>query len=219
MIRDLLMAAAGVFKAISLSLTGAYVTTSGGTSFTFTNVSFGDEAPNRKIVVGVITYATLGRTYSSVTIGGVTASLVIKLDGAGNPAATALYEADLPSGTSGDVTVTVSGSVQCFGISVYRMIDAGSVSGTYSDSTDPYQAAIDVPSGGAAIGFGRIVSTQTATWSGLDETVDQIVESGVTGMTSASKTFAAAQSGYAVQMTPSGSSANNRLLVASWGPQ
>lgn len=220
MMRFGIMASAVAAAAISLELTAAPVITINGSSFTFSGVSFGAPAAGRKIVVGIVCYSSTARQFSSVTIGGISASLVIRLDGSNGTANanTAIYEATVPDGTSGDIVVTMSQLSHNCGLAVYRMLNAGAVVSSGSDTTSPYQAVLNIPAGGAAIGVARIASDQTATWSGLTETVDQVVESGVTGMTSAGSTFASAQSGYTVGVTPSSSNTRNRMVAAAWEP-
>ena len=108
----------------------AYLSTSTGdtsASQTFSSVSFGDPSPTRRIYVAVnASSTTSGRTISSVTIGGVSATLVGKKDSTGSigSGVSGIAVADVPSGTSGNVVVTFSGTLTTVKrIHVYRVIN------------------------------------------------------------------------------------------------
>ena len=110
------------------------------TSYTFSSVSFGAEASNRSIVVGIgAGRASSGaRNVNSVTIGGVTATKAIEKD---SPAATgsnvaAIAFAKVPTGTSGDIVVTFNGTMARCGIGVWSATDLGGVIDTDGDADD-----------------------------------------------------------------------------------
>ena len=95
-------------------LSFSYLTTLNGNtsaSETFTSVSFGDAEPTRRIYIVVIGQSnTSGATISSVTIGGVTATLTVEKtsNGSGSPAIAGIAVVDLPTGATGSVVVTFS---------------------------------------------------------------------------------------------------------------
>lgn len=83
---------------------------------TFSNVDFGTEAADRYIIVG---YSTRNdtRTINSVTIGGVSATILVQ-QGDGNTT-TGMAIAAVPTGTSGDVVVTLSGGADAHYLGVW----------------------------------------------------------------------------------------------------
>ena len=104
------------------AFTAGYKNTVGGTTISFTSVAFGAENSTRRIYVVVLARAASFRTVSSVTIGGVSATLFLN-----NPSTSlgpfAVFGADVPTGTSGTVNVTFSGLVDTTVISVYQVLN------------------------------------------------------------------------------------------------
>ena len=116
-------------------------------TFTFSGVSFGSAETNRLIVVLV---AMASGTISSVSIGGVTASLIQS-----NTNATSqndLYAAVVSTGTSGDVVINGANSPISAGIAVWSLYGVNSTkksSGVKSTTTD--YPALTLASGDIAI--------------------------------------------------------------------
>lgn len=83
---------------------------------TFSNADFGTEAADRYIIVG---YSTRNdsRTINSVTIGGVSATILVQ-QGDGNTT-TGMAIAAVPTGTSGDVVVALSGQADAHYLGVW----------------------------------------------------------------------------------------------------
>lgn len=145
------------------------------TTYTLSSLSFGTEAADRQIVVGVFG-RTNSRTVSSMTIGGVAATQVV----AGNNASNGpndIWMAAVPTGTTGTVSVTFSGAMIRAAVAVWRMTGANPTAvSTGSDvGTDP-SATINVPVNGGAVGFCNSAATTSNTWVGLTEDLDTTVE-------------------------------------------
>lgn len=93
------------------------------TVYTFSAVNIGGADPNRIVVVGLSVAYSTGRSIASITIGGVAATVIAAR--VGNPLAsintitTVLCEAVVPSGTTADVVVTMSGTCQGMAIAVW----------------------------------------------------------------------------------------------------
>ena len=83
---------------------------------TFSNADFGTEAADRYIIVG---YSTRNdsRTINSVTIGGISATILVQ-QGDGNTT-TGMAIAAVPTGTSGDVVVTLDGTADAHYLGVW----------------------------------------------------------------------------------------------------
>ena len=117
-------------------LTSAY-STSNTSSYTFSSQSLGTAASDRKIYVGVGASAvSTAYSFSSVTVAGVTATQIVAGNADNNNSFQpfAIYEADVPSGTTGDVVVNLSGTMANCAIALYRATGAGPI--VYSDATN-----------------------------------------------------------------------------------
>lgn len=201
----------------------SYRTTTGTetvtTVFTYTNVDVGTAASDRLVVVGIAARGNGGASISlnSLTVGGVTATVVANAGSVANHAdiAVAAYTA-LSTAT---LVFTWSGSAIRMACSVWAAnnMTATATSTSTADTTNTYSAGLDIPAGGA--GFGTVMdlvgSGTTAAWTNLTEDFDNL--SGNEYITSASQTFAAVQTGLAISCAL-GASSGGRLAVASFGP-
>ncbi|MCG7984744.1 MAG: hypothetical protein JAY90_18580 [Candidatus Thiodiazotropha lotti] len=150
---------------------------SGTTTHTFSSASFGDANSTRRIVVAVADcFSGIVQSITGMTIGGITATEIIaQLNAISlNTVETVIYYADVPTGTTGDIVITwshnMSTSMYGFGISVYRLINAKSMTptDTASDTTDPITLDLDIPSGKSVVIAAAGCSAGTGiTWTGL----------------------------------------------------
>lgn len=121
-----------------------------GATYTFANRAIGSAAANRTVVV-VLTYrAASAVTVNSVTVGGVT----VTQDVATNQANSCVWigHATVPSGTTANVVVNLSGTVARAGIGLYRVTGALTVSGATGSGTGT--AGVTVPASGFAVAGG-----------------------------------------------------------------
>lgn len=136
---------------------------SGGSysSKTWTAASLGDPASDREIIFAISHASPGSQTITSVTIGGVAATLGSAAGGAAIGKAIGSAWAHVPSGPTGDVTITFSGNVSTVMIGVYRVVGRPVVGASHVDfdSTSAASGAssatvsgINVPSGGFSIG-------------------------------------------------------------------
>jgi hypothetical protein len=107
---------------LTASFTNGYRDDIGGETIEFTNVDFGAEDSTRRIYVFVLARASSTRSLSSMTIGGVSATFFIG-NSSNSLGPYAVYAADVPTGTSGTVSVTFNGAVNTTIISVYRVLN------------------------------------------------------------------------------------------------
>jgi len=140
------------------------------TTYSFTSMNFGTAATDRKIITA-FSGGNVFRNVSSVTIGGVAATALATIKSTGGALTTAMYIADVPSGTSGTITVVWAGAMTACGIgcwSVYGMnsstpLDistAASISGTQS-------LTINKGDGFSLAAYGNYSSSSTnVTWTG-----------------------------------------------------
>lgn len=189
------------------------------TTFTFSSRSLGAAAANRKIVVGV-GGAVDTRTVSSLTIGGVSASLVVQ---AAATETAEMWQANVPSGTTGDIVVKWSGAqVGGCGIGVWAVYGAAAAaSNTYTDTnSDPATASIDISANGVAIAYAfQRNGTAGFTCAGLTERFDEAVEAAFSIHAGASDAFASAQTGLAVSLDATNAGVRNPMMVVgTWSP-
>lgn len=146
------------------------------TTYTFSSMALGTEAPDRKIVVGLTTNGSEG--YDYVTVGGVFATRLTFRD------KTAFWIVDLPNGTTASVVFRDKGECSRAGIcmwAVYGLISGAPVQAWSYDSADgpiPGPAIIDGPQGGVILALAR--GNSNGSWSGVPQDFSAILESGST---------------------------------------
>lgn len=208
---------------VAASQTDTGAASSGGTdTFSFTSKSFGAASSDRQIVVFIAgSGITSGRTISSVTIGGVSATQIVA---ATNNQHAGIWSASVPTGTTGTVTVVWSGAdMTICGCVIYAMTGASTTAhDTGSDITpsgSDMSDTINVAANGAVIAGVHMNQspTLTASWTGVTEDVDQAV-SGNNTISAAHDEFASTETGRTITATLSASPSIAILCVASWGP-
>jgi len=146
-------------------------TTNTTSSYTFSSQSLGAAASDRKIFLcasmSAHTVATLA--FGTVTIGGVTATQLVASETYPDPHnlhPMAIFVADVPSGTTGDIVLNVgSGHSANCGIAIYRatacgeMFDSGSIKGNASGGG--LSVTTQVPKGGFVLLHGNKNSEAT----------------------------------------------------------
>jgi hypothetical protein len=186
------------------------------TAFTFTSKSIGTAAANRKVVIVVGGNADL-RTVSTLTVGGISASLVKRQQNADGTSE--IWQADVPTGTTANVVVTWSGPQNTCGIGSYSLYGAAAAaSATASNTSNPLSTTINIPAGGVCIGtVQQYGGSQTWSWSGLTEDFDSTM-GGSRPFSGASTASSGGVTGQTVTATPSGSPSGQTLALASWAP-
>lgn len=176
------------------------------TAYTFSAQNFGTEDAARHIIAVVYTrdIGTGAKTLSTITIGGVSATILVQAQGTGsgaNSCVCAIAIAAVPAGTSGDVVVTWSEAVLRCAISLYASVGASATAHDTASSTaaDP-SVTLDIPAGGFAIGGWS--GTNTVTWTGLTEDHDTAFDN--SEASSASDEFVGAESERAIAVTENG---------------
>jgi hypothetical protein len=118
--KDLLSASASDTN-FDLSYITALGSTTDATTYTFNDVDFGNPKSTREIFVITLLGSTSARTFSSVTIGGVSATGANF--GGGDTAGVQCWFATVPTGATGTVVVTCSGGVTRVSVLVYRVVN------------------------------------------------------------------------------------------------
>lgn len=167
------------------------------TTYTFSGQNLGTEATDRYIIVGIMgrKAGTTNRTINSVTVGGVTATIVHQqFSSTFNTNIAGLAIALVPTGAAGDVVVTFGGEMVRAAIALYRAtgINPAEFQKLDSIALDP-TVALDIPANGFAIGVGLTAANSSAAWTGLTEDFDITVEAGAITATGAHDSFVAAE--------------------------
>jgi len=188
-------------------------------SYTFSTKSFGTASSDRRMIVGVSAPANTNfGTITGMTIGGVTATQLVQTEDADGYSDFAIYGADVPTGATGDVVVTLSASPDRCGIAIFATTgilsltptDTGTVNTASVDLTD----SINVSSGGIIVGFVSCENASNAwTWTNLTERVDDIITS-ASSASAASDAYASAQSVSVTAATTGTKTRQGLLLVA-----
>jgi len=149
----------------TLQFQNAYTSTADASSYTFSSVDFGAAGSTREIFVQLVATTATSRTVSSITIGGVAATLATSVPSSSSSSQTCAF-ATVPSGTTGDVVVTMSGACTgCF-IAVYRVESRPGIGTNHSDydtvvngsSTSNALSTVTAPANGFILGNMLITS-------------------------------------------------------------
>jgi hypothetical protein len=205
-------AASAVFTANAASATTSL-------AYSFSSLNFSTASADRHILIGTAGQAGSATTVSTVTIGGVSASEVFSV--ASSTVRVAFWIAAVPTGTSGTVAITWAAQRARCAVIVWALtgllsttaVDTGS---EVNSGTSALNDNVDINAGGVclAMAYDGGTGSRNWTWSGLTEVVDTTFASG-RSYTGASADFASAQSGFAVQTTPSGSTTANVIGIVS----
>ena len=159
------------------------------TNFTFAGLSLGAADATRKIVV-----TTFGRKSDgiatvlpiSISVGGITATQIVEQlieDSPGSPveSGTAMWWAEVPTGTNADVVVNYDGTQLRAAVSIYRIVGDGvELVATDTESVDDGSAistSLTVNAGGSAIHALASAGIETVTWTGPTEDAGDSIES------------------------------------------
>jgi hypothetical protein len=212
---------------VDISLTDNAVITTDLTTYTFSARALGVAESTRRIAVGITSnISTNGRTISSVTIGGVSASEVVFARSDNGPASTlaAIWMAEVPTGTTGDVVVTFSAAMGYCTIDIYRLLNASATA--YHTATDITATAnalsesLNLIANGAAIGVfinGGTTAVRTTTWTNITEQTDRSLTEFNLSASTAANTTATTQT-LTISATASGTIDRFALALASFQP-
>ncbi|MBL6931201.1 MAG: hypothetical protein ISR46_06840, partial [Rhodospirillales bacterium] len=206
-----------VGAATTMAYVGQTVDTSTLTTFTFSSHAIGTASPDRKVIVGISSVGT-GRWVTSMTIGGIAAKLVVR--SAMSADHVALWQADVPTGTTADIVVTFNTTSSHCAIGVYEATGVGALYSTDLDITNSaaMPTSVTCPENGFIIGVaGCTVGTDTFSWTNLTEDFDQVI-AGANHYSGASDTFGSHQSERVVTATPATPGTEQGTVVAAWGP-
>jgi hypothetical protein len=155
-------------------LAGSFSDDTNLTTYTFNGVNIGTANALRQLVICFAWGSTVSRTVSSVTVGGVAATLVQQVGSTSG--GTAIFRFPLSTGTTGNIVITMSGGcTRMYGVAYdtrcrysFTPMDSKTVSST---NTSVSTASMQVNDGGflieSAVMIGA-VETISAVYSGAD---------------------------------------------------
>lgn len=168
----------------------SFLTSNGGpfgsTTHSHTSLSFGAAAANRHIIVCVSYEHADNRTISSMTVGGVySATRAAQSTASAAQANCEIWIAAVPTGTSGTVAVTFSGSTSRSAVSLYRAIGLSSATPTATAADNAHTAnlmdvSLNTPSGKSIV-IATVcdrISGQSVTYAGVTGGADFVYDSG-----------------------------------------
>lgn len=136
-----------------------------GTTKTFVGKDFSDPTSDRVVFANIIAFgSSSGATISSVTIGGIAATLIARQSatyaGPSNYIA-GIYAAVVPTGNSGNIVVTFSAAVSGVNLTVYAGYNLGSMTPDAVIQSSTLHSPVDLPNvaGGFAFACGTTNGT------------------------------------------------------------
>jgi hypothetical protein len=202
----------------SLTNTDSAVDNSNATTITYSGKSFGAADPNRIIIVA-LGARTTNTALTSVTIGGVTATEVSGSAAINtNTTLCDIYQAAVPTGTTGNIVIVGPAALVRSGIGVFRLVTATpaatSASNNESLSAASIAASVTVPATGKGIAFQMNRDTVApATWTNATSDFGLAITGGSGAVTGADVTGTGA-----VTVTAAAASGEVCLSIAAWGP-
>lgn len=204
--------------------------TSSASVYTFSSKNFGKEYTGRHIIVGVAgrKSGSGSETVSSITIGGVTATLTLQdYNDESGVNVGCLAIASVPTGTSGDIVVTFGSTMSHCDIFIYNInfvnsITAHDTASAKTGSTLSITSSdeFDLPINGVAVALAlgnQTGSGSAVTWTTVSEDTDVNTASSIVASTANTQgTDNNGTADYELSSAFSGTTAGEILLVASW---
>lgn len=187
---------------------------------TWSGVALGTAAFDRVMIVALGYAASPMVTLDALEVAGVAGTMMVgQTSGGSGEYRVELWRFAVPSGTSGDIDVTWSGTTLRSGYHLWAMTGANSTPhDTGNVTNEPLSDTINVPAGGGLVGAALSGGTTSNTWTNLTERSDTTLEGGADAFTGASDTFAGQQSGLTITCDPNGAPAQRALVLASFAP-
>lgn len=199
---------------VSYSVGGSAVSTADASSYTFSAVGIGTASSDRTVIVAAFSRNS-GNTasISSVTVGGSAATerASANYNISGGSSVCGLYTIPYPTGTTADIVVNLPSSYARAGVAVYAVY--GLVSVTPSATASATNATTlnlntNVTEGSVCIGAVYTNPNGSATWTGLTEDLDILIESS-NGLTTASALLSSAETPRTISCAVASGVANN----------
>lgn len=201
---------------IAIDYVATVSSTTNLTTYTFSSASLGAEATDRVIIVAFGGTAGSSKTISSVTIGGVAATLAVNAN-ISWAITSGIYYAAVPSGTTGDIVITFSGSMNQCVCNVFRMTGQSSntpaATGSDTTGTTTSDPNCNVVTGDKVVAFSIGGDGSACAWTGATEVDDRVVE--LHNFSAAQYTATSTETPHAIQAVHT-SSTNIVATSAAW---
>lgn len=143
-------------------------------SYTFAGVALGDAAADRVVAAVVAHRINVDAQLTGCTLGGVTAAEVARVHRLSGSSRNGLsiYAAAVPTGTTGDVAVTLSAATGRIAVMLYRLTGVGTPTGVTVEGPsgdDRVAGTVTAPTGAVVIGgamMGGTGGARPVTWDG-----------------------------------------------------
>ena len=213
-----------IYPPVQITLTDNSISTAFQSSYTFSSQSLGAEDDGRYIIVA---FGSQESTATAVTVAGVSATKLVDAPDAGAADENAsLWIAAVPTGTTGDIVVTLDSNSTCCGIGVWRKTGGDAIAShlyAVDDESGTPSEDLNIPADGGAIcyGFQRTNTTTTrGTVTGLTEDFDEEVEAANSVHIGGSGTFDEAQSALTTTISFGASGVRAaHFVAATFGPE
>lgn len=140
-------------------------------TYTFSSQPFGSASSDRIVIVSVLGYGGSASTISSVTIGGVSAT-IIRQQSTGTTTL-GIAAAAVPTGTTGNVVAVFSATKGDCAIAVWSGTGQITAAGVASGSnTDLSEITLASEVGGFVVAVCMNINNRTTTWTGATENFD-----------------------------------------------
>lgn len=209
---------------INLRNTATSATTTGTqTTYTYNNISIGTADTSRLVFAHILGYngSTGGRTLSSCTIGGVSATIIQQgTSGSGLSFVTALAVARVPTGTTATVSFSFSNSMnqaRCFVSSVNNIISSTPISTSLvalNGLTSATTSSLTFPANGFVIAYEANDASNTNTWTNVTEWRDGVLNTSF--YASAADEFPIITSTSTITVVPSAAYLRGNLIAATF---
>jgi hypothetical protein len=191
------------------------------TSYTFSSMGIGTADADRKVLAVFATFDTATIVVSSVTIGGVSASLVASNVFSDTERGIYVYEASVPTGTTADVVVNFTATQITVACATYSAIGLSMTpDNTDSDegsSSSSLSATVTRVNGGAVLAVGWSIFASDISWTGVTEDLAPQFPEGDRIFSTASLASVGTSS-LAITETLTGSANDDLLLAVSFAP-
>lgn len=149
-------------------------------TYSFNGVDFGEEASDRLLLLCAYATRSGGGTIDAASIGGVSASGV---NSQGTNTIGGIFYANVPSGSSGTVSFTFSGTCSRASYALYAAYNLNSLTPTDSDAPAGGGGAnrtvtLDILAGGFALICAAGVSSDSMSWSNATENLVSLASGG-----------------------------------------
>lgn len=141
------------------------------TTYTFSGENLGTADSARYIIVGFVgrRSTVVSCAINSVTIGGVSATIVHTQQSADTSFLAGIAIAAVPTGTSGDVVFTWNGTMTRMAFATYRVLNVNPTYEVRGQSVaNPLTSTLSCSAGSVMIAVAGTIDTATATWSGTN---------------------------------------------------